>query len=225
MRCLGGKGSFSLSRLPVCESKREGTRAHRARRRTRVPRSSSAAYGPETVRCDRLLVRAVVPCSGSLFLRGPVSVRRVSRFSLKSLRWRHIVERLIRVSLKDALVSPSDVQQVAKPCLPGAGWRESNRDPGSRRMERFVVPGRYGERRTRRRWWRRLSYTVQVSSWESPTVALTGPWVSTDRNNACSLFPYDCRASLALGSTFSRYSWKRRQKSPRWLNLVERARG
>ena len=25
-----------------------------------------AAYGPETVRCDRLLVRAVVPCSGSL---------------------------------------------------------------------------------------------------------------------------------------------------------------
>ena len=28
---------------------------------------SSAAHGPETVRCDRLLVRAVVPCSGSLF--------------------------------------------------------------------------------------------------------------------------------------------------------------
>ena len=38
----------------------------------------------------------------------------------KRLRWRHIEERLIRVSLKDALVSPSDVQQVAKPCLPGA---------------------------------------------------------------------------------------------------------
>ena len=34
---------------------------------TAPPRSSSAAYGPETVRCDRLLVRAVVPCSGSLF--------------------------------------------------------------------------------------------------------------------------------------------------------------
>ena len=59
------KALFPSHGIPYA-SPREKAHGLSARGVVRVPRSSLAAYGPETVRCDRLLVRAAVPCSGSL---------------------------------------------------------------------------------------------------------------------------------------------------------------
>ena len=180
---------------------------------------SSAAHGPETVRCDRLLVRAVVPCSGSFFLRGPVSVRRVSRFSLKSLRWRHIVERLIGVSLRTRSSHRVTFSKWQSPVHREPAGASQTAIPVAGGRKGLSLPGGNGARRTWRRWWRRLSYTVQVSSWESPTVALTGLGLVRTAITPVVCSRTTARASLALGSTFSRLP----PESPRWLKL-DRAR-
>ena len=51
---------FSLSRLPVCESKREGTGVGGPRDCDCLYGFSSASYGPETVWCDRWLAGALL---------------------------------------------------------------------------------------------------------------------------------------------------------------------
>ena len=113
------KALFPSHGIPYA-SPREKAHGLSARGVVRVPRSSLAAYGPETVRCDRLLVRAAVPCSGSLSPRAGQRTESLSilpqEFALAAYR------RTLDWSLaKDALVSPSDVQQVARPCPPGIG--------------------------------------------------------------------------------------------------------
>lgn len=91
-------------------------------------------------------------------------------------------------------------------------------------MKAFVVPGWYGQRRIGDVCFFGYSYTVQVSSWESPIVALTGLGLVRTAITPVVLFPYDCRRLLALVQRFLATPG-REDKSHLAVKLVERARG